>query len=115
VLETAPAVLTAAAVDEGHHGHAVALPHVRDLPTDGDHLGRELVSEDLRKVRAGERVRLDRGHDRSCQVLVQVGAADPAPARRHDDLCRERDGRLRHVFDLELSTGVEAEGPHRST
>ena len=38
----------------------------------------ELVPEDLRVLRSGQRVRLDGRHDRAGDVLVQVGAADAA-------------------------------------
>ena len=59
-----------------------------DLGADRDDVGRELVAEDLRQLGAGQRVRLGRGDDRPGDVLVQVGAADPAPARLDQHLGR---------------------------
>ena len=59
--------------------------HARHAGPDRHDVAGELVPEDLRVLRAGQRVRLDGRHDRAGDVLVQVGAADAAgrrPGRR---------------------------------
>ena len=68
--------------------------HARHAGADRDDVARELVAEDLRVLRAGQRVRLDGRHDRAGHVLVQVGAADAAGHDADDDLARARRGRL---------------------
>ena len=70
------------------------------------------MPEDLRQLRSGERVRLDRCDDRAGDVLVQVGAADPGPARGDDDLGRLEPVRLGDILDPEVSCGVEAKRFH---
>ena len=62
---------------------------------DRDDVARELVPEDLRVLRAGQRVRLDGRDDRPGDVLVQVGAADAAGRDAHDDLAGARLGAAR--------------------
>jgi hypothetical protein len=51
---------------------------------------RELVSENLRVLRSGQRVRLDRCHDRPSYILVEIGAADAARRDANDNLIVER-------------------------
>jgi hypothetical protein len=112
VVEPADAVEALAAVRERHHGDTVAGLDGRDVRADGDDVGGELVPEDLRVLRAGERVRLRRGDDRPGDELVQIGPADAAGSRPDQDLVVPRLARLGHVLDANVARGMEANGAH---
>lgn len=115
VVLTAAAEVAAAAEEERHDRDAVAGRHVGHLGADRGDVRRELVAEDLRQLGAGQRVRLGRRDDRPGDVLVQVGAADPAPARADQDLGRaEVAGGLGHLLDADVLDAVVAGGAHHS-
>ena len=112
VRQAAQAVAAAPAEDERHDRHAVAGGGARDALADRDDLAGELVPEDLRVLRAGQRVRLGGRDDRAGDVLVQVGAADAARRDPDRELARARRGRLGDVLDAQVAGGVEAERAH---
>src|SRR5580765_2763320 len=101
-----------ATVRQRHNRRAVADGDARYLVPDGDDLPRELVTEDLRILGTGERVRFDRRDDRAGDVLVEVGSADPAGRHPKQNLPDGRRRRLGDVLDPEISRGVEAESLH---
>ena len=81
MLQPALAVGAMTAVGERHDRDSVALADAGDARAGRNDVACELVPEDLRILRSGQRVRLDGRHDRSGHVLMQIGAADTA---RHD-------------------------------
>src|SRR5262249_12705870 len=91
---------------------AIADGDARDRGADGDDLTRKLVTEDLRVLGAGERVRLDRRNYRAGDVLVEVGSTDPAGRDPKQDIPADRRRRLGDVLDPEISRGVEPERLH---
>ena len=115
MLKAALAIGTAAAIGEGHDRDPVTLRDARHTRARGDDVSREFVPEDLRVLRTGERVRLDGGHDRAGDELVQVRAADPTGGRPDEDLPRSRRRRLLNILDPEVARRVEAESLHPST
>ena len=113
MLQPALAIGAVTAVRERHDRDAISLADACHARTDGHDVARELVPEDLRVLRSGQRVRLDGCHDRAGDVLVQVGAADAAGDDPDDDLARARRGRLGDLLDPEVVRCVEAKCPHR--
>ena len=58
MLQPAPAIRAVAAVGERHDRNAIPLADAADIPARRNDVARELVTEDLRVLRAGEGVRL---------------------------------------------------------
>ncbi len=112
MLQPALAIGAVTAVRERHDRHAISLADARDAWTDRHHVARELVPEDLRVLCPGQRVRLDRRHDRTGHVLVEIGTADPARDNADDDVARTRRRRLGDLLDPEVVCRVKAERPH---
>src|SRR6185503_19288839 len=69
-------------------------------------------TENLRVLRAGEGVRLDRSYDRPCNVLVQIRAANAACRHANDHLVGTRLGWFGHLLDSEISCLVKAKRAH---
>ena len=113
MLQAALAVGAVAAVGERHDRDAISLAHARHAGADRHDIAGELVPEDLRVLRPGQRVRLDGRHDRSGEVLVQVGAADAAGDDPDDDLAATRGRRLGDLLDAQVVRCVESERAHR--
>ena len=113
MLQPAPAIGAVPAVGERHDRDAVALADTGDARADRNDVARELVPEDLRILRSVQRVRLDRCHDRTGHVLMQIGAADAARHDPDDDLPRARRGRLGDLLDADVMRRVESQCPHR--
>lgn len=111
MLEPVPARAAAPAEDERHDPDAISGSDVADAGTHGDHLAGELVPEDLRRTRAGERVRNDRNRARPARILVQVGATDPTAARRDEHLAVGRLTRRENSLDANVASPVEARRP----
>ena len=69
------------------------------------------MAEDLRILSSRERVRFHRSHDRSRDVFVKVGAADPALHDTNNDLARPGRTGLGNILDPEVAGRMEAQGP----
>ena len=113
MLQPALAIGAVTAVGERHDRDAIPLADAGHAGADRHDVARELVPEDLRVLRSGQRVRLDRRHDRAGHVLVEIGAADAAGDDPDDDLAGARRGRLGDLLDPEVVRCVEAECAHR--
>ena len=99
-LAPTDAVVAAAAEHVRQHRHPVARPQAgHPVPDLGDLRG-ELVPDHLRQV-LGRRV------ERPMGVLMQVGAADPAPLRLDAHLAGPHSIRLRHLLDTQIPVPVE--------
>ena len=85
-----------------------------DPRADRHHLGRELMAEDLRIDRTGQRVRARRRDDRSGDVLVQVGTADAARGYLDHDITRTR-SRIVDRGHLDLVGSLDDYSSHAAT
>ena len=115
VLQPAPTVRALAAVGERHDRDAIPFPRAGHAGPGRHDVSRELVPKDLRVLRSGQRMRLDRRDDRAGHVLVQIGAADATRDDSDDDLPDAGCGRLGHLLDPEITRGVEAKRPQPPT
>ena len=115
VLEPAPAVRAVPAVHKRHDRDPIALGNARHARTGCHDVAGELVAEDLRVLRPGQRMGLDRRDDRPRNVLVQVGAADSAGCDPYNDFAGVGRGRLGHLLDAEVARGMEAKRAHVPT
>ena len=71
------------------------------------------MAEDLRQRGAGQLVRLDRGHDRTGDELVQISAADAAQQRLDQCLVRlELAFRRGDGLDPDVTLGMETYSLH---
>ena len=113
VVLAEPAVVAVPAVDERHHRRSVAGLDVGDADPDFEDLGGELVPEHLRVRRPRQRVWVDGRDDRAVGVLVDVGAADPAPQRGDEHLSVRRSRRLVDVLDADVAAVVVDGSSHR--
>ena len=113
VIQAAPAVVALAAEQQRHHRDALPDRDVGDFAADLDDLCRELVAEDLRQLRSVQPVRGRGDDDRAHRVLVQVGAADTAPAGPQQHLPRPRALRRVDVLDANVMGSVEDCCSHR--
>ena len=111
MLESTSAVGAGAAIGQRHDRDSIPFFDAGDSRADRDDVARELVTEDLRVLGSGERMRLDRRHDRPGDVLVQIRAADAARGDPDDDLALTWRERLGHFLDSEVSCRVEAKSP----
>ncbi len=87
----------------GEHGNAIACPQVTHARTSLRDDRGKLVPDHLRELVGG-------GVQRPAGVLVQVGAADPAPLRQNAELAGGDRIRFGHLIDAQVPVSVQ---PHR--
>src|SRR5471030_1778268 len=94
---------TAVVIVERHHerlnGDAVALAQAGHRTAGLQNFGGEFVAENLRQNRSSKFVRRPWRYDRATGEFVEVGAADPARERPHQDLTVAHDIWRSHVVD----------------
>ncbi len=109
------AVVALTAGRERHHGNAVARLHVLDVLADLNHFRAELMSQHLRRLRAGQRMGFRGDDNRSRPVFVQVGSTDAAPHRLDDHLVCAHAARVGHILDANVVGTMKTDSSHGST
>jgi len=112
MLKSPTAIGAGAAIRQRHDRNAISFCDAGDSRPDCQDIAGELVAEDLRVLRSSEGMRFDWRHDRTCDVLVQIGAADAAGDNPDNDLPFTRCRWLGDFLDSEVARLVEAKGPH---
>jgi hypothetical protein len=94
-------------MEKNVRGDSIARPEARHAGADVDNFASELVSQNDRRLLAGQRVwRTDRDEQRTGSVLFEVGTADSASIDADKDLARCQSTRRRHVFNADVVPSV---------